>query len=180
MGNFGDASEELIAMGESLQVFELRDVDSLENDPCVDVRIREAELPDTLPADQLDVAPMDGVIDSGLTLDSGLVTATDTSACIIDGVLHVRAASGSVIPFGTGEIEGERLRIRAGVHEDRWEDAVIGGSIDVQSLIVTFQEMGLDIRSLLEAAADLDPDEAGMCGSLSWALSLEAVPVVLE
>ena len=179
MMNIGDLTRQTIIDGDSLQVVQVQGADSLDNDSCVSVRIRQASLlPGQLP-ESLDVDG-DGLLDPDLTLDQGYVSSEDRTGCIIDGVLHARFAGTDVFRFGTGEIEGERLRLRARIRAEGLDEAVLGGSVTVESLAVSFRDGGLDITDLLQSSADLDPDESNQCSSISWALSVSAIPVDIQ
>lgn len=178
MMNIADITRATIVSGDSLQVLQIQGADSLENDPCVSVRIRQAELRATDTVEYLD-ADGDGYLDADLTLAQGYVSSEDRTGCIIDGVVHARFTGGDVFRFGGSDLQGERLRLRGRIHEEGIDEAVLGGSVTVDSLAQSFRDGGLDITTLLQSSADLDPDASNQCASISWALSVTAIPVTL-
>jgi hypothetical protein len=170
-----------ILEGRELRMIEIEGVDDLADDPCVSLRMRDAEVPAGFDLADLDrEAPM-GVIDPGLAFDYTRPAAFDDEACIRDGRLFADLQD-VLIPFGVAgpEVLVERHHASATLTADedgrpRLVNGVEGGSVESATLdeILFDALMGMSLSTVVPP--DLDLDESGACHSTSFVFTFEAV-----
>ncbi|MEM9069494.1 MAG: hypothetical protein AAGE52_13355 [Myxococcota bacterium] len=176
-----DLIRESYLTGEGLSVLELRNVDNFENDDCVSARVRFGFVPrdqEGDPRGYLD-ANGDSDLDDDLTLDYGLVTTADDTACIVDGVLQGEMSDGRVIiPFGETRVElaARSSRIRGDVSARGVDNYWLGAALDVEEIVTLLgdEDPGPIIAGILRNEADLDPNGEGVCRGLSSGLVFQA------
>lgn len=179
--SLAETSHQAVLDAVQLNLIDVSNVDDLDNDPCVDVALRQARLPEGVDATVLDQeAPFDEV-DVGVRLDYETPSFTDPRACIVDGRLLVDFGDGrSRFPVGEEPIEifTSRNRLSARLTEDRLLDGVQAGAVDTAEFSATIEEVvGFSPMAFLDGQADLDPDEAGRCQSLSFGFVLDGVRI---
>lgn len=175
---FGEGTHELILAG-VVQVIDLENVDSFENDDCVTLQSRTGHIPESWTGEPVDYMDADGddAVDPGLLLDYGGAVGQDPNACIIDGVLHARFEGTTSIAFGEGELRVHHMRVRTDVSEGSLDNALFGGAVTVEELARTIDPAGVDIRPIVYPRADLD-DDGERCLSISWGFAFEGTTMV--
>ncbi len=179
-----------IARGGLLLLVRLRHVDDLANDDCVDVDLLFAEMPagmdapllgDTerfMPGQTFDLSPQTVFPDGSarVTFDGATLTAG-----------HLEAESTAHVPFVIPTPDGERIeliltapRVSATVDENGIYEGVLGGRLDTEDTIAALGSVADPalVTALVRGLADLDPDSAGRCQSVSAAVVYEGVPAL--
>ena len=177
-----DVLQTAIDNGQLLLAIEVAHLDDPMNDPCVEVRVR--------PVAGAPLLGTDGRVIPGQTFDvvrDGELS-TLTNAALVNGVID--AGPGPIaLPVQvldarfTLHITGGRIRLQRG--EDGSWTGVLGGGISVTemqqiagSLTIPDALMSA-VTTLLNLNADLEPNEAGMCGRLSATLLVGGVDAFL-
>jgi hypothetical protein len=146
------------------------------DDDCVQVSYRAARLPEGVAPSTLD-ADGDGEIDPGLTFDYGPPLLRDTSACVIDGVVHASFEPAlATIPVIATEARVERGRLRATLGETR-TSFLLGITLRLEDLTTA---LPAEVLEFLRPRADVAPSTRGSrdCSAISFAFESEAVPAV--
>ncbi len=177
----GAAVEGLIAdsivNGELLLLLELSGVDDLENDSCVDGTLYRG-----------DGTPLIGT--DGNILDGQTFAVSDVSepasarGAIVDGTIELHGLSFELplqILDATLKLTMHDASIRADLFEDGTAWGYLGGAVPTYQITDIAYEEDVDslaevIEGIVELSADLDPDNLGICQSLSVTLMYEAIP----
>jgi len=188
-----NVSDELatdIARGALLLLVRLRHVDDLVNDDCVEADVLFAEMPEGMAAPEM----ADGErFMPGQTFDvagetvfaDGAPRFTFEGATITAG--HLEAATETSVPFQIPTPDGTLVeltlnhpKVAADVDDSGVYNGVLGGRLDKADTInaLSFAADPLLVDALIRGLADLDPDEAGRCQSVSAAVVYEGVPAV--
>ncbi len=179
-----------IARGDLLLMVRLRHVDDLVADDCVDADVLFAEMPAGMTEPEMDE---DERFMPGQTFDVSAATVTSDGqprvtfegATITAGRLE--ASAETVIPFQIPTPDGELVElalidpmVAADITADGLYDGVLGGRLDKAETInaLSFAADPLLVDALIRGLADLDPDERGMCQSVSAAMVYDGVPAV--
>jgi hypothetical protein len=184
----GDAVDGLIQgainNGELLILLEVKGVDGLVDDGCVEVA---TEIGDGTPA-----IGNDGVIESYQTydLDASNVRSESPPGRIEGGVLRVGPFD-MAIPIAIFDVSFtlnvHSGRVRLEIDEDTGKmKGLLGGGIVVEELLDGVK-VGAGVSDFIgpiavvaRAASDLAPDEEGKCRQLSVAMEVEAVPAFVR
>ena len=173
--------QDSVNRGDILIALELEDVDSLENDGCVNVSIVQATGPVLLGTD--------GSILAGQTFerDAAIPPTRIEGATIEDGVLRARGIDFRLLVSVIGtevDLTLEKGSFEVVLREDGTAGGVMGGGLSVARLEAFIDTIATDIRdlakTLIRQAADMEPtvDEAGQrsCGQLSAVMDFTAIP----
>lgn len=170
--------EDSITTGRLVTLIELRHVDDLFDDDCVDVLVHNGQLVGGRPRLDPDGAPAPGnevrlVAGTTRRFATGRIDMLNLSA--FDGTFPV----GAPLFGGKGSSDLSAARLTAFVGPDRLFDAVVGGELSVEEMVGTVTCGGFDlpidlVRSTLESVADLRADRSGICQSVSATLEFEA------
>jgi len=173
-----DLIQDSVNNGELLLVVKLTGIDDFDNDDCVSLEFARA-----------DGAPIMGT--DGEMLDGQSFGRSDfppyayvEQTTITDGVVDVRGVP-LFLPLQVLDVELEfdmpEGAVRLAVSEDGIMTGVFGGGVSNSDILRIVEEGDLgDIRelvtTLVTSAADLKPDEDGVCQELSVAFQFETTP----
>ncbi len=176
--NVRDSTRMNLLAGTNLQLIRVRNIDDFSNDSCITLEHRRAYLPEGTSTADLD-ANLDGEIDAGLMFDYRVPsTASDSSACIIDGVVHARFSdSMGLLPFLQGEYTSQRGRLRLPITRDQLGPGTFGGSGRLDDIATLFADQA-EVLDFVRTRADLDETAEG-CISISYAIVLRGAPAEL-
>jgi len=177
----GAAVEGLIAdsivNGELILLLELTGVDDLSNDDCVDATLYRG--------DGTPLVGTDGHILDGQTFGVSETVAPVTGrGSIVDDQVTVRDISVS-LPLQILDAElvltMHDAAIRADLYSDGTASGYLAGAVPTHEITDIAYEEDVDslaeiIEGLVNLSADLDPDDLGVCQSLSVTLEYEAIP----
>ncbi len=167
-----------IEAGNLLLMYQITGVDDLVNDDCVDFTV--------LRGTGTPMLGTDGLILSGQTFDRDLsIPAVHVGqASIVDGVL-IAAPLELSIPLTVFDVNVD-FKVQGGAFRVNLEDAenasgVMGGGTNIDALVEVAETNNVDaalagiMQSLLDASADLWPDEGGVCHDISVNFEYDAV-----
>ncbi|MCB9766469.1 MAG: hypothetical protein H6739_42235 [Alphaproteobacteria bacterium] len=169
-----DLIQDSIRNGQLLLMLELSRVDDPVDDDCVDVGVWRGEGTPLTGTDG-------GVLDSQTFLRSDLPPALMPGAALVDGTTWAQPLDMN-LPMQVLDVELNFSitdgAIRVDLHEDGSISGYLGGAVPVSDILGIVAEDDLaDIRDLVtglvELAADMHPDEDGVCQSLSIVLEFE-------
>ena len=169
--------QDSIVNGELILVIALTGVDDIVNDDCVDATIYRG-----------DGTPLVGT--DGLILDGQTFGVSDQVAPVVgrgridDGVVVIRDIS---LELPLQILDAELLltmhdgALRANLADDGTATGYFAGAVPTQLVTEIAYEEDVDslaeiIESLVNLSADLDPDDLGVCQSLSITMEYEAIP----
>lgn len=179
--DLAETSHQSVLDAMQLNLVDVTLVDDLEDDPCVQVTLRQGRPPAGMDASILDQEAPFGDVDVGVRLDYLTGAFMDPRACIQGGRLLVDFGGGrSRFPLGEEpiEISTSRNRINGRITPDRLLDTMQGGAVDTAEFSLAVEEgLGFSPEAFLSGQADLDPNGAGRCESLSFGFELEGVRV---
>jgi len=167
--------------GALLLMMEMTDLDSTENDACVDVSVFKGI-----------GVPMIGndgwmLPNQTLQMDSSSPVNQVTAQPVVDGRLEVGPIPEvslvlQVLDLNTVLVMTDvRIRLEQGEEEGVWT-GMLGGGILVQDLVDAATLANVDpavydlIGPVLQLIADLNPDEQGVCRHVSVTMEIEAIP----
>jgi hypothetical protein len=181
---------ENILDGSLLILFEIENVDSTMNDPCVTLNLYLGQMPDmAMPTD----ADGDGLIDPGQTIDIdpaslvGGMSLVSVQGMIVNGRLSAGPVDISLnIPITdtTLNLNIRSAQVRMSFAGDNVEAGIIGGALNVDETVETIVAIDPETipealaTSVLNAQADLEPDAMGACTAVSVGLVFEGVPAM--
>lgn len=174
--------QEAIDIGALLLLFEAQDLDSPEDDGCVDFNIVRG-------AGDVVIGTW-GRIEPGQTFDRDpdASSAQDPDATVQGGLLRAGPLDMRLqVSFLDAELDFTVSGVQVGLNfdEDGEYSGVFAGGVSVDYLmeIVTLNNVDPELAGLLEpllrTAADLVPDEDGVCTQISATFEFEAVPAFL-
>ncbi len=179
-----------ILMGKLLILFELQNVDDSMNDGCVTLNLYLGQMPDMgMPAD----ADGDGIIDPGQTIliDPASLMGGMPLVSVQGEIVNGRMKAGPVdislnIPIMDTvlSLNIRNAQVRMTLSGDNVTSGIIGGALNVDETVMTI--VAIDptaipetlATSVLEAQADLEPDDLGNCTAVSVGLTFEGIPAV--
>jgi len=179
--------------GTLLILFEVLNVDDSMNDGCVTLNLYLGQL--TGGAMTAVDADGDGIIDGGQTFDLNPESLGPGEAPLVSvqgQIVNGRLSAGPIDIMLNLPIEGGLLlnirnaQVRMTFAGDNITSGVIGGALNVEETVTTIVAIDPDTipealaRSVLNAQADLEPDDAmgGACTAVSVGLTFEGVPAV--
>jgi hypothetical protein len=182
--------ERAVQRGRLILLARISHVDDLVNDDCVDFDVLFGRMPEgmTAPATGVDDRFMPGQtfdVSERTLLPDGEPRFHMGGATIVNG--RVDGTSADAVPFQIPTPGGDmtelsllRPRIAADVSESGIENGVLGGRLDVEDTIGALSPVAppVLVDALLRGLADLEPDERGICQSVSAAAVFAGVPAV--
>jgi hypothetical protein len=179
-----------ITRGRLLLMVRLRHVDDLVADDCVDADVLFAEMPAGMTAPEMDESDrfMPGQtfdVSAETVAADGQPRVTFEGATITAG--HLEASAEMEVPFQIPTPDGDLVElvledpmVAADITPDGLYDGLLGGRLDKADTInaLSFAADPLLVDALIRGLADLDPDERGMCQSVSAAMVYAGVPAV--
>jgi hypothetical protein len=150
--------QQSVNRGDILLAMELEDVDSFENDGCVNVALVQAAGPVLLGTD--------GSILPGQTFerDPSIPVTRIEGATIEDGVLRIRGLDFRLLVSVIGtevDLTLEKGSFDVRLHEDGTAEGILGGGLRVARLDAFIDTIATDIRdlakTLVHQAADMEP-----------------------
>jgi hypothetical protein len=177
----GAAVEGLIAdsivNGELILLIELAGVDDLIDDGCVDVTIYRGE--------GTPLIGTDGQILDGQTFAvSDLADPVVGQGSIVDGTMVVKNME-ILLPMQILDAElvltMHKASLRADLNDEGGATGFFGGGVPTHEITDIAYDEDVDslaeiIEGLVNLSADLEPDDLGICRSLSVTLEYEAIP----
>ena len=173
--------QDSVNRGDILIALQLEDVDSLQNDGCVNVSIVQATGPVLLGTD--------GSILPGQTFEQDAVIPPTRieGARIEGGVLRARGLDFRLLVSVIGtevDLTLEKGSFDVVLHEDGTAGGMMGGALRVSRLEAFIDTIATDIRdlakTLIRQAADMEPtvgeDGQRSCGQLSAVMDFTAIP----
>lgn len=171
--------QEAIDTGALLLLFEAQDLDSTQDDGCVDLSLVRG-------AGEAVVGTW-GRIEPGQTFDRDpdAEVSTAPGATVVGGLLRAGPLDLRLeLSYLDAELDFRVHDIQLGL---RWEEdgtstGVFGGGVEIAYLMEVVTSNGVDpelaetLEPLLRSAADLAPDEDGECTQISVTFDFEAVP----
>jgi hypothetical protein len=173
-----DLIQDSVNNGQLLLMVSLHGVDDVVNDDCISVEFARA---DGTPIMGTDGEMLDG---QSFARSENPPYAYVESAAIVDGVVDVRGVP-LFLPLQVLDVELEfdmpQGALRVDVSEDAVMTGVFGGGVQVGDILRIVEEGDLgDIRELVTGlvtgAADLKPDDEGVCQELSVAFEFQTTP----
>ncbi len=177
--DFDLLSKQAIASGFLTILVQLRGVDDFSDDDSVEVVLRHGE-----PSGGTLELDAEGRLLPGQAFRFDRGSTQTLTGSIVSGRLHAQADLLRVeLPVGverTLALPMDRGNLRFTVSPSRLSMGVGGGSMHIEplldALVSSIDGFPPDlVRSVLQSVADLDPDRAGRCDSVSMAFRLEAV-----
>ncbi|MBW2461555.1 MAG: hypothetical protein JRH11_07900 [Deltaproteobacteria bacterium] len=185
----GSLSENILD-GSLLLLFELVRVNDRVNDPEVGLNIYVGQMP----AGVDEPADLDGdaIIDPDQTFDidpaslEGGEPLVSVSGALINGRVNAGPIDIEInLPIEGGLLLNIRdAEVRLSIAGDTITAGIIGGALDVAETVMTIVAIDPDAipeslaRSVLDAQADLVPDETGACTAVSVGLTFEGITAV--
>ena len=169
--------QEFVNRGDILLAVELEDVDSLENDGCVNVNILAATGPVMLGTD--------GSIEPGQTFDRdpAVPVIRAEHATITDGVLRIHDTDFRLVVQVAGadvDLTLEHAEFAIRLAPDGTASGLLGGGVSVARLESFIDTIASDVRDLakqlIRTVADLDPAPEGGCAAMSTVFHFTATP----
>ncbi|MCB9506354.1 MAG: hypothetical protein H6698_00485 [Myxococcales bacterium] len=171
--------QDAINEGDILLLIELTSVESLDDDDCVSVEVQSG-----LGTPLLDQAGAMAANQTFARDPEGDHSHVD-GARIVDGTLAVdsiRVTVPAYVFFYEFRIPVESARMEMHINEDGTATGVLGGGIEVDTLIEIVSQIdgagGVPdaVTALAPGLADLAPNDSGQCTAVSAVLTFDAVP----
>lgn len=172
--------QDSINTGELLLLLEVRNVDDLQDDDCVNVSILRGE---GFPLVGTDGLLLDGQSFGRSTLPPN---ASVEGATIEEGVLSVQDLPEVSLPLNILDVEVQfdvqSVGLRLEIPEDGGDTwGFFSGGVPLENILEIVQEGDLGqirdlVTTLVGTAADLAPDEQGQCQQLSIAFQVDGRP----
>ncbi len=169
--------QEFVNRGDILLAIELEDVDSFENDGCVNVNILAATGPVMLGTD--------GSIEPGQTFDRdpAVPVIRAEHATITDGVLRIRDTDFRLVVQVAGadvDLTLEHAEFAIRLAPDGTASGLLGGGVSVARLEALIDTLATDVadlaKQLIRTVADLEPAPEGGCAAMSTVFHFTATP----
>ena len=169
--------QEFVNRGDILLAIELEDVDSVENDGCVNVNILAATGPVMLGTD--------GSIEPGQTFDRdpAVPVIRAEHATITDGVLRIRDTDFRLVVQVAGadvDLTMEHAEFAVRLAPDGTASGVLAGGVSVSRLEALIDTLATDVaelaKQLIRTVADLEPTPEGGCAAISTVFHFTATP----